>query len=78
MRYHGIEYVFQVILLLCYTAIIGALVVLGLFIEYQSVLLSGSEPTAGLWLSAVGLATFGFAYLMFDRKFLPLARSFWL
>lgn len=46
MRYNGVEYVFQTILLLCYTAIIGALVVLGLFIEYQSVLLSSSEPTA--------------------------------
>jgi hypothetical protein len=77
MRHNGIEYVFQIMLLLCYTIFTSGLVILGIYIEYQSVLLSGSEPSAGLWLSAVGLATFGFAYLMFDRKFTPLVRSLW-
>jgi hypothetical protein len=77
MQHNGIEYVFQVTLLLCYTAVTGTLVILGVYIEYQSILLSGSEPSAGLWLSAVGLATFGFAYLVFDHKLLPLTRSLW-
>jgi hypothetical protein len=77
MQHNGIKYVFQITLLLCYTAVTGALVILGVYIEYQSVLLSSSEPSAGLWLSAVGLATIGFAYLMFDRKFIPLVRSLW-
>jgi hypothetical protein len=77
MQQNGIECVFQITLLLCYTAVTGTLVVLGLYIEYQSVLLSSSEPAAGLWLSAVGLAAFGFAYLVFDHKLLPLTRLLW-
>ena len=61
-------------LLFFYTVVTVALTGLGILIEYHSVLLSATDPTLGLWTSAVGLGAFGLASLVLSRKLLPLAR----
>lgn len=74
MHTHGIEFLLQILLLLFYAAVAVSLTGLGIVIEYHSILLSATDPTLGLWTSAVGLGAFGLAYLVLKRKLLPLVQ----
>ena len=65
------EVVIHLILLAGYTLIAGALLIGGLFLEYQGYLVAlAGDVTLALWIAGIGFVILAFAYLVVRDKIL--------
>lgn len=75
MRMALLETVLEVLVVVVYAALGGALTLGGLLIEYRGMLFAqAGESLLALWVAVLGGVALYLAYLLFDEKFIPALR----